>query len=195
MGEAAGARRSGRGVQSVELQLDEGGVALVVGLWHRLVEAGLPSQARHPSPTHRPHITLVAVSDLPKGADAALGGVVAGRLPVDGRWGKVTLFGAGPWTVVWRVSPSRAMAELQVRVASVCAVPADSLTAPQQWTAHVTLARRVGESDRPAVLDVLAEPVRAEVGRVLVAPAVRRWDAAHRREWVVGSARTPSAQA
>ncbi|MEP6630812.1 MAG: hypothetical protein ABJA89_10095, partial [Lapillicoccus sp.] len=88
MGEVAGPRRSGRGVQSVELQLDEAGDALVVGLWHRLVEAGLPSQARHPSPTNRPHITLVAVPALPEGADAALAGVVAGRLPVDGRWGE-----------------------------------------------------------------------------------------------------------
>ena len=195
MGEAAGPRPSRRGVQSVELQLDEAGDALVVGLWRRLVEAGLPSQARHPSPTNRPHITLVAVPDLPDGADAALGGVVAGRLPVGGRWGEVVLFGAGPWTVVWRVSPATAMAELQARVASVCAVPEDSLTAPQRWTAHVTLARRVGEVDRPAVLGLLAEHTRTEIGRPVSAPVVRRWDAVARREWVVGAPEHPFAQA
>ncbi len=191
MGEAAGpagARRPGRAVQSVELQLDAAGDALVTGLWQRLADAGLPSQARHTSPSNRPHITLVAVPDLPPGAEAALHTVVAGRLPVGGTWGEVTLFGAGPWTVVWRVGPSLDLLDLQARVAEVCAVPADELTAPAHWAPHVTLARRVTEQQRASVLDLLRAPMAQAAAGPVVATVVRRWDGAARREWPVGQA-------
>jgi 2'-5' RNA ligase len=184
--ETARPRRPGRGVQSVELLLDAAGDALVTGLWQRLVDAGLPSQGRHRSPSNRPHITVVAVPDLPPGAEAALAGVVAGRLPVLGTWAQLTRFGWGPWTLVWRVEPSPELLDLQARVAEVCAVPADQLTAPAHWTPHVTLARRVDEADLAAVREVLELPMAAAAGGRVVAPVLRRWDGAARREWPVG---------
>jgi 2'-5' RNA ligase len=184
--EVARRRWPGRGVQSVELQLDAAGDALVTGLWQRLVDAGLPSQGRHRSPSNRPHITLVAVPDLPAGAELALAEVVAGRLPVEGIWGELTLFGSGPWSVVWRVDASPHLLDLQARVAEVCAVPADQLTAPSRWTPHVTLARRVAEADLPTLREVVGGPIADAAHGPLVAPVLRRWDGAARREWPVG---------
>lgn len=185
--EEVGHRRwPGRGIQSVELQLDAAGDALVTELWQRLVDAGLPSQGRHRSPSNRPHITLVAVPDLPAAAEAALAEVVAGRLPVEGTWGELTLFGSGPWTVVWRVDPSPELLELHARVAEVCAVPPDQLTAPSHWTPHVTLARRVAEADLPTLREVVGEPMADAAHSRLVAPVLRRWDGAAKREWPVG---------
>lgn len=186
MEEVARPRWPGRGVQSVELQLDAAGDALVTGLWQRLVDAGLPSQGRHRSPSNRPHITLVAVPDLPPAAEAALAEVVRGRLPVLGAWGELTLFGPGPRTVVWRVDPSPELLDLQARIAGVCAVPADQLTAPAHWTPHVTLARRVDDADLASVREVVGGPMAAAAHGRVVAPVLRRWDGAARREWPVG---------
>lgn len=191
MGEAArsaGPRRPRPGVQSVELQLDAAGDALVTGLWRRLADAGLPSQARHTSPSNRPHVTLVAVPEIPAAAEASLADIVAGRLPALGRWGELTLFGSGPWVLVWRVTPSPELVDLHRRVAEVCAVPADQLTAPAHWTPHVTLARRVGADHLDAAQDLVRSEVEAAVGREVVAPVVRRWDGVAKREWPVGQA-------
>jgi 2'-5' RNA ligase len=181
-------------VQSVELLLDDPAEDLVLAVWQRLLQAGLPSQARHRSPSNRPHITLVALPGLPDGADPRLATAAAG-VPVDGRWGAVTAFGRGPWTVVWLVDTSAAMRALHQRVADVCAVPEDHLTAAGHWTPHVTLARRVTEADLDSVLHLVAGPIREATGTTVTAAAVRRWDGAARADWLVsGTARTSGPQ-
>ncbi len=174
-------------VQSVELLVDPEAERRVRAVWQALADAGLPSQARHLAPSNRPHITLVAVDTLAADADVLLPAQV-GELPVPGTWGGIVEFGNGPWTVVRLVEPSAGMRALQARVAGVCGVPADSLTTPERWTPHVTLARRVGA-------DALAR-VRAVVafttdhggdldGDPVLATGIRRWDSAARREWPV----------
>ena len=184
-------RRPPTGTQSVELLLDPESDTLVRGLWARLFDAGMPSQARHRGASNRPHVTLVALPSLPADAEPRLAEAVAGRLPVVGTWGEVATFGHGPWTLVWLVEPSAGMRRLHDEVARVCDVPSGHLTAPDRWTPHVTLARRVSARDLDAVRRLVSEPVAAATGTPMPAEEVRRWDGAAKVDWVVASAAQP----
>jgi 2'-5' RNA ligase len=173
-------------VQSVELLLEPTAEEAVLGVWRALLDAGLPSQARHTAPSNRPHVTLVAVPQIQ--AEDAVVEAVHDRLPVDATWGPVTFFGRGPWVLVRLLEPADGMRELQAAVATAVGVPGDSTSAPNHWRPHVTLARRVGPTARHAVAE-LAQ-AQAHTGMPVVAPAVRRWDGARRVEWEVGRAQT-----
>lgn len=181
-------RRRRGGVQSVELQLDDVADALVRTLWGRLLDAGLPSQARHLGPSNRPHITLVALPTLPAEGEEQVARAAEARLPVLGTWGELAMFGSGPWTVVWLVDASAGMRRLQEEVARGCAVPDGHLTAPDRWTPHVTLARRVGAEALDAVRDLVGAPVADAAGTPVTAPTLRRWDSVAKVDWVVASA-------
>lgn len=174
-------------VQSVELLLEPEAERGVLRAWRALLEAGLPSQARHTAPSNRPHTTLVAVPDLTPEADTAVADAVRGRLPLDAAWGDVTLFGRGPWVLVRLLEPSDGMRAVQAAVAAAGGVPADSLSAPSRWMPHVTLARRVTEPDRDRSLGLVTEGLVREVpvGTPVVASAVRRWDGGRKVEWLV----------
>ena len=176
------------GVQSVELLLDTASETLVLQLWRRLLDAGMPSQARHRGASNRPHLTLVAVPTLPEHAEPWLVEVVTGRLPVLGTWGEVAAFGRGPWTLVWLVEPSADLRRLHADVAGVCDVPAGDLTAPPGWTPHVTLARRATAEDLDTVRDLVSGPVALATGTPVAGTTVRRWDATAKVDWVVSSA-------
>jgi 2'-5' RNA ligase len=178
-------------VQSVELLLDPEAERRIRRVWVSLLEAGLPSQARHTAPSNRPHTTLVAVPDVTPEAEQAVVDAVRGRLPVAGTWGDVALFGHGPWVLVRLVEPGDGMRALQAAVAAACDVPADSLSSPQRWTAHVTLARRVTPADRDRAVDLATGLLRraAPVGTPVAASVVRRWDGACKVEWQVARAR------
>lgn len=175
-------------VQSVELLLEPEAERGVRRAWDDLLQAGLPSQARHTAPSNRPHVTLVAVPALTAEDDVAQ--AVAGRLPVDATWGDVTLFGRGPWVLVRLLEPGDGMRALQAAVADACRVPGDSLSAPERWTAHVTLARRVSPPDVDRAVDLVRERLarQAPVGSPVVASVVRRWDGSRKVEWVVARA-------
>jgi len=173
-------------VQSVELLLEPAAQRAVLGVWAALLDAGLPSQARHTATSNRPHVTLVAVPQV-RDEDAVVE-AVRDRLPVDAAWGSVTFFGHGPWVLVRLLQPSDGMRELQAAVAEAVGVPGDSTSAPDRWRPHVTLARRVGPAERDPVAD-LARAQR-HTGMPVVATAVRRWDGARRVEWEVGRAQT-----
>ena len=131
--------------QSVELTLDGAADRAVRAQWAQLAEAGLPTEQRAaPSPSHRPHVTLFAADRLADDADERLPGVV-GDLALDLRIGAVLLFGPrrGSVVVVRQVVPSRALLELQARVAAVCGADPTGQFGPGRWSPHVTLARRV----------------------------------------------------
>ena len=179
-------------VQSVELLLEPEAERGVVRVWEALSEAGLPSQARHTAPSNRPHTTLVALSDLAAETESAVAAAVRGRLPVDAVWGDVTLFGRGPWVLVRLLEPSDGMRGLQAVLADACGVPDDSLSSPERWTPHVTLARRVARADvdRAVALATALAQREAPAGMRVVASAVRRWDGSRRVEWEVGRAQT-----
>jgi 2'-5' RNA ligase len=179
-------------VQSVELLLEPEAERGVVRVWEALLHAGLPSQARHPAPSNRPHVTLVALPRLTAEAEAAVADAILGHLPVDARWGAVTFFGRGPWVLVQLLVPGDGMRALQSAVAAAAGVPRDSTWSPERWRPHVTLARRVGPAERDLVAEVGTEITLAEAhsGMRVVAPVVRRWDGSRRLEWEVGRAQT-----
>jgi 2'-5' RNA ligase len=171
-------------VQSVELLLEPVAEGAVLRVWGALLDAGLPSQARHTAPSNRPHVTLVAAPHILD--EAAVVAAVDGRLPVQAAWGEVTCFGRGPWVVVRLLEPSDGMRALQAAVAAAVGVPDDSTSAPDRWRPHVTLARRVGPDERQRSTD-LARSQRS-TRMPVVATRVRRWDGARRVEWEVARA-------
>lgn len=173
-------------VQSVELLLEPAAEGAVRGVWTALLDAGLPSQARHSAASNRPHVTLVAVPEI--GDEDAVVEAVRDRLPVDAAWGSVSFFGRGPWVLVRLLEPSDGMRELQAAVAAAVGVPGDSTSAPDRWRPHVTLARRVGPAERDRVADLAG--TQGHTDRPMVATAVRRWDGGRRVEWEVGRAQT-----
>ncbi|WP_159803354.1 2'-5' RNA ligase family protein [Arthrobacter zhaoguopingii] len=163
---------------SVELLLDSAAEEVVRRDWVRLLELDLPSQARHTSPSNRPHITLAAAPAIDGALDAALRGAVR-DLPQEVRFGGLLLFGGGRRTfiLVRQVVVSAALTDLHRGVG-------DALTGLQgqfattltgNWTPHVTLARGLSADQvGQAVAAVQAEPAAA------TAVAARRWDSSAR---------------
>jgi 2'-5' RNA ligase len=169
-------------VQSVELTLDAAADAAVRAQWRRLEDAGLPSQARHRSPSNRPHITLAALPAIDPGCEPALGDACAAALPLRIGLGAVAVFGSDPYVLVRVVVPNRALLDLHARVAQLVGTPAGTNLSPDRWTPHVTLARRIpGRHLDTALALVGAGDLAAR------AVAVRRWDGDARREWTPAS--------
>ena len=184
-------------VQSVELLLDPDIESLVVADWARLADADLPNAGRNPSPSNRPHVTLFAAPSIPPEQEPALG-ALAGALPLTVRLGGIVLFGGfgrrapegagngagarSEFVVARLVVASRALLELQSAVSAIATgtgVEPPPHLRPGEWTAHVTLARRLGPSQVAAALSVLP------AGRDLVGEglALRRWDGEQKKEW------------
>lgn len=159
---------------SVEVLPDAATDALARAAWQRLIDAGLPSAGRHTGESNRPHIT-VAVRDSPdldKLAD------LADLLPLTLRLGGVLLFPrSGQAVVSWQVVVTAPLAEFHRRVAAALG-PADERyahTAPDDWTPHVTMARRVRLADLGAA--VKAIDLFPHVGEIT---GLRIWDATSR---------------
>ena len=163
-------------VISIELLLDEQTEAAVRAEWQALASAGLSSLAAHPSPSNRPHITLL-VREEPVSLDPT---ALAGRPAFGVRLGGPLLFGSGDRRVLARsVIPSFDLLALHRDVhaaAGPAAGPTGDAahTAGGAWTPHVTLARRM----RTADLECALELVTGEIAGT--AAALRRWDAATR---------------
>ena len=168
---------------SIELLFDDDTEAAIRRDWSALAEAGLPSQARHRSPTNRPHVTLSVSDRIEPRVDAALSGP-AGQLPVKCRVGAPMLFGRNALTLVRLIVPTAKLLRLQESVAAICATymtPGPfAHSQPGEWTPHVTLARRLR-------LDIVEQALRL-VGpeHTGAATALRRLDSA------IGSARSLS---
>ena len=174
--------------QSVELVPDAAGDAGVRVQWDALVAAGLPSLARHPSASNRPHVKVIAAPLVDPAQDEALEAALPPLLPITVRWGAVTVFGPGPHAVVRLIEVAPPLARLNTLAASIIGVPADNLTAPGRWSPHLTLARRVCAADLDAVLAVLAAWSQEDVTFV----AARRWDPATRQAWPLGVGGRPA---
>ncbi len=159
----------------LDLVLDDAADRAVRGQWARLVEAGLPSQARHRSPSNRPHVTLTTSQGWPEGE--GLGGVlrVLGGLPVAGRLGPPVLFGRGPFVLARLVVVSEPLLRLHADLAEAVAPLSSELVVPGRWLPHVTLARRLDASRVPEALAVLGPEPAA-----VVFTAARHWDSVAR---------------
>ncbi|GAB1333187.1 2'-5' RNA ligase family protein [Streptomyces sennicomposti] len=132
-------------VRTVELLLDESAESAVREAWRRLADAGLPSQARHRSPTNSPHLTLAACPELTTPIRWELAEVAA-VLPLPVRFTGVIRFERPTSVLAWALDLDSALAGLHRRVWKAVASdsPPEGLNpfhAPARWSPHITLGR------------------------------------------------------
>lgn len=168
-------------VHSIELIFDSDTEAAIRNIWEALAVAGIPSQA----PASRPHVTLVVAESIAADVDALLG-PVSKRLPLGCRIGAPVLFGRATAVFARLVVPTGELLALHAQVHRLC-VPhlapgpmPNSL--PGQWTAHVTMARRVGGAQLGRALRTAARP--AQIDGTFA--GLRRWDGKKKTEHLIG---------
>ncbi|MFJ8053249.1 2'-5' RNA ligase family protein [Streptomyces luteogriseus] len=132
-------------MRTVELLLDETAEQAVREAWRRLADAGLPSQARHRSPTNSPHITVAACPELTAPIRWELAEVAA-TLPLPVRCTGVVRFERPTSVLAWALDLDRALAGLHRRVWEAVASdsPPETLNPfhePGRWAPHITLGR------------------------------------------------------
>ena len=169
---------------SIELLLDDRSDSVIRAQWQRLADAGLPSQLRVKSPTNRPHITLLAAERISPDVDDDLRGLTD-RLPLECVVGAALVFGGHSLTLARLIVPSARLLELH---SEVCRLTLPHITGepfghcmPGHWTAHATLARRVGAEQIGAALAVLGAAAGdgpADLSARIV--GMRRWDSDER---------------
>ncbi|MDQ0383372.1 2'-5' RNA ligase [Streptomyces sp. DSM 42143] len=132
-------------MRTVELLLDEAAEFDVRDAWRRLAEAGLPSQARHPSTTNRPHLTLATCPELTAPIRWELAEAAA-DLPLPVRFAGTVRFERPTSVLAWSLKLDSALASLHRRVWEAVASdsPPGSLSpfhSPRDWNPHITLGR------------------------------------------------------
>lgn len=168
-------------VHSIELVFDPDTEAAIRHIWADLAGAGIPSQA----PASRPHVTLAVAERIDPGVDALLA-PVAGRLPLTATIGAPVLFGRANVVFARLVVPTSELLALHAEVHRLCrphlspGPTPNSL--PDQWTAHVTLARRVGGQQLGRALRIAGRPAQID-GRFV---GLRRWDGGAKAEHPIG---------
>jgi 2'-5' RNA ligase len=167
-------------VHSIELVFDPDTEAAVRRIWADLAGAGIPSQA----PASRPHVTLAVTERIAPDVDDLLG-PVSRRLPLVAAIGAPVLFGRANVVFARLIVPTSELLALHAEVHRLCLphlVPeAMSNSRPGQWTAHVTLARRVGGGQLGRALRIAGRPSQID-GRFA---GLRRWDGNKRAEYPI----------
>ena len=165
-------------VHSIELVFDPDTESAIRRIWEGLAAAGIPSQA----PASRPHVTLAVADGISAQVDELLR-PVSERLPLACSVGAPVLFGRANVVFARLVVPTGELLALHAEVHRLC-LPhmepkpmANSL--PGQWTAHVTLARRVGGPQLGRALRIAGRPAQID-GRFA---GLRRWDGKKRAEY------------
>ncbi|MER7965192.1 2'-5' RNA ligase family protein [Streptomyces ardesiacus] len=151
-------------MRTVELLLDEAADLAVREAWRRLADAGLPSQARHRSPTNSPHLTLAACPELTAPIRWELAEVAA-ALPVPVRFTGVVRFERPTSVLAWALEREAGLAALHRRVweAVTSDSPPQTLSPfhdPGRWSPHITLGRtrRAGAFTGRRVPELLPPP-------------------------------------
>ncbi|MEU7428245.1 2'-5' RNA ligase family protein [Streptomyces sp. NPDC040750] len=151
-------------MRTVELLLDEAAELAVRQAWRRLADAGLPSQARHRSPTNSPHLTLAACPELTAPIRWELAEAAA-ALPLPVRFTGVIRFERPTSVLAWALDLDSALAALHRRVWEAVASdsPPETLNpfhAPARWSPHITLGRtrRVGAFSARQIPQLLPPP-------------------------------------
>jgi hypothetical protein len=168
-------------VHSVELVFDADTEAVVRHIWDDLRDAGIPSQA----PAARPHATLIVAEEIDPAVDALLAPLVAARFPFPCRIGAPLLFGRAKVVLARLVVPTTDLLEVHADVHRLCLPflqPGPMSNAlPGQWTAHVTVARRVVPAQLARALRIAGKPPEI-AGSVT---GLRRWDGNAKREYLI----------
>ncbi|MGV0699976.1 2'-5' RNA ligase family protein [Mycolicibacter sinensis] len=157
-------------VHSIELVFDTDTETAIRRIWSDLADAGVPSQA----PAGRPHVTLAVAQRIDPQVDDALTTVLE-RLPLECVLGATVIFGRSHGVLARLVVPTVELLELHAQTYRVCAphlIPGPMPNVvPGRWTAHVTLARRVGPAQLGRAQRIAG---RGEItGRFV---GLRRWD-------------------
>jgi 2'-5' RNA ligase len=167
-------------VHSIELLFDRDTEAAIRHIWDDLAGAGIPSQA----PASRPHVTLTVAERIAPDVDALLR-PVAQRLPLACAVGASLLFGRSNAVLARLIVPTTELLELHAEVHRICGpylVPGPMPNSlPSQWTAHVTLARRVGGAQLARALRIAGRP--SELRGTLA--GLRRWDGSKRVDYLI----------
>lgn len=163
---------------SLELLLAAVDDAWSAGEWGRLRAADLPSQADHTGSSNRPHVTLVAASDLSAGVLAAARAELLPLLPMRATAGPAAALAPagrrGTLVLARRLvlppSVSRARDRLVTRLGGSQATS----DGERPWLPHLTLARRLPEDRLPDALAALGPEGARE--RTLTIWSLRHWD-------------------
>jgi 2'-5' RNA ligase len=168
-------------VHSIELIFDHDTEAAIRHIWEALAGAGIPSQA----PASRPHVTLAVAERIDPEVDGLLR-PVAQRLPLGAAVGAPVLFGRANVVFARLIVSTNALLDLHAEVHRLCDPHLDPVpmanSLPGQWTAHVTLARRVGGPQLGRALRIAGRPSQID-GRFT---GLRRWDGNKRAEHLIG---------
>jgi hypothetical protein len=159
-------------VVSIELLLDEQTEARVRADWRSLADAGLSSLGAYTAPSNSPHITVLV---RPRLDPVAFPAAIA-LLPMAVTLAEYVFFEHGDRGVLaWRVEPTAALRDLHRAVHDAAGPGEDAPhTGRDDWTPHVTLARRLRTADLAEARALIGPPVAG------TAVALRRWDAALR---------------
>ncbi|HWS93796.1 MAG TPA: 2'-5' RNA ligase family protein [Mycobacterium sp.] len=167
-------------VHSIELVFDPDTEEAIRHIWEALASAGIPSQA----PASRPHVTLAVAEGIAADVDELLR-PVSRRLPLPCSVGAPVLFGRANVVFARLVVPTGELLALHAEVHRL-SLPhltpgpmANSL--PDHWTAHVTVARRVGGAQLGRALRIAGRPAQID-GRFA---GLRRWDGIKRVEYLI----------
>jgi len=167
-------------VHSIELVFDRDTEAVIRRIWADLAGAGIPSQA----PASRPHVTLAVADRIAVDVDELLR-PVSKRLPLVAAIGAPVLFGRADVVFARLVVPTGELLALHAEVHRLCLAhmaPAPMPNSlPGQWTAHVTLARRVAGGQLGRALRIAGRPSQID-GRFA---GLRRWDGNKRAEHLI----------
>ena len=170
---------------SIELLLDDHSDAAIRKVWHRLSDAGLPSQLRVKSATNRPHITVIAADRISADVDNELA-ALRPRFPLPVVVGAPLVFGGGRMTLARLIVASADLLELHREVYRRCLpfLPQEPFPhrAPRRWTPHATLGRRFTPEQVGRALDVI-DDLSADISADVV--GLRRWDGDERIERVL----------
>ncbi len=167
-------------VHSIELLFDRDTEAVIRAIWTDLAAADIPSQA----PAGRPHVTLAVAERIAPDVDVHLR-PVAQQLPLECAIGASLLFGRSNAVLARLIVPTAQLLALHAEVHRICGpylLPGPMPNSlPGQWTAHVTLARRVGGAQLGRALRIAARP--SELRGTLA--GLRRWDGTKRIDFLI----------
>jgi hypothetical protein len=167
-------------VHSIELVFDGDTEAVIRRIWVALAGAGIPSQA----PASRPHVTLTVAEHIAVDVDELLR-PVSQQLPLVAVLGAPVLFGRANVVFARLVVPTSELLALHAEVHRLClphlAPGPMPNSLPGQWTAHVTLARRVGGAQLGRAVRIAGRPPHID-GQFA---GLRRWDGDKRVEHLI----------